>query len=148
MFKRAIQASELYQKGKSKEEIAQEMGVTKDTVTCHLLRAKKPEAYRKQQKRWRNKNKRRMTLYMREYMREYIHRPYAQKSIRERDRKEHVEQRLRVIIALGGRCQQCGYDRSIAALDIHHTISGKTILLCANCHREAHHPTSSLKNLR
>lgn len=59
----------------------------------------------------------------------------------------------------GGRCQRCGYDKCIAALDFHHlhgkdfTISsdGKTfswekvkieldkcVLLCANCHREVH----------
>ena len=59
----------------------------------------------------------------------------------------------------GGKCQLCGYDKCIAALDFHHldpeqkdfTISGgtksfehlksevdKCILVCANCHREIH----------
>lgn len=61
----------------------------------------------------------------------------------------------------GGKCQKCGYDRCIAALDFHHIdesqkefgISGsgyskswekikkeldKCILVCANCHREIH----------
>lgn len=62
----------------------------------------------------------------------------------------------------GGKCEQCGYDSCIAALEFHHldpnekdfSISGKGItrsfekikeelekcvLLCANCHREAHY---------
>lgn len=61
----------------------------------------------------------------------------------------------------GGKCQRCPYDKSVAALDFHHTepehkdfaISknghtrswerlkkelDKCILLCANCHREEH----------
>ena len=61
----------------------------------------------------------------------------------------------------GGRCQVCGYDRCIEALEFHHLdptqkdfgIShrgytrswekvkeevDKCILLCANCHREVH----------
>ncbi|MFH0829223.1 MAG: hypothetical protein V1907_03525 [Candidatus Kerfeldbacteria bacterium] len=61
----------------------------------------------------------------------------------------------------GGRCQICGYHRSIAALEFHHrvaatkrfSISGqgltrswqrvkqetdKCFLVCANCHRELH----------
>lgn len=60
----------------------------------------------------------------------------------------------------GGRCQHCGYDRCIQALEFHHIdptckdfaiSSGNTvafekikveldkcILLCANCHREEH----------
>ena len=59
----------------------------------------------------------------------------------------------------GGRCQICGYDRCINALEFHHlnpqekdfTISGgtkslnlllpevdKCILVCSNCHREIH----------
>lgn len=59
----------------------------------------------------------------------------------------------------GGKCQICGYDKCIQALDFHHidpniksfSISGgtksldklkqevdKCILVCANCHREIH----------
>lgn len=64
----------------------------------------------------------------------------------------------RAIAHLGGRCQLCGYDQCLAALDFHHpdgrdkefVISskaswkaiepelGKCDLLCANCHREVH----------
>lgn len=63
---------------------------------------------------------------------------------------------------LGGKCISCGYDKCIAALEFHHrdsshkdfAISGGTVswertkkeldkcdLLCANCHRELHHPS-------
>lgn len=67
--------------------------------------------------------------------------------------------RAKAIAHKGGRCQICGYDRSPAAMDFHHlnpmekdfSISSrmtswsaieaelrKTILVCANCHREIH----------
>jgi len=60
----------------------------------------------------------------------------------------------------GGKCERCGYDKYIGALDFHHKIPSekdfsisnrnirsiekykkevdKCILLCANCHREIH----------
>lgn len=59
----------------------------------------------------------------------------------------------------GGKCERCGYNKCVAALDFHHTgdksfsisYKGHTIalarlkeeadkcaLLCANCHREEH----------
>jgi len=62
----------------------------------------------------------------------------------------------------GGKCQQCGYDRCIAALVFHHregkdfgigqggyTMSWKRVrlevdkcdLLCSNCHAEVHYGT-------
>lgn len=65
----------------------------------------------------------------------------------------------RAIDLLGGRCQICGYDRCPSAFEFHHTdprtkdfsVSDrvawsesleaelkKTVLLCANCHREVH----------
>ena len=84
-----------------------------------------------------------------------------------RKNRERKRQRKRAIIAAVGlepKCSKCGYDRSIAALDFHHTdpdskkhnvsqiygarIKGrwnldeavaearKCILICANCHRE------------
>jgi predicted HNH restriction endonuclease len=73
--------------------------------------------------------------------------------------KRRRDLRDRAIAFLGGKCQICGYDRSPAAFDFHHvevwrkdfTISEKmtswekiepelkkTVLLCANCHREVH----------
>ena len=67
----------------------------------------------------------------------------------------------------GGKCQRCGYDRCIEALEFHHTdptkkdfsISqkgytrswervrnelDKCIMLCANCHRELHAKDAAL----
>jgi 5-methylcytosine-specific restriction endonuclease McrA len=59
----------------------------------------------------------------------------------------------------GGKCERCGYDKCIAALEFHHIdpatkefgLTGNTyslvrqkaeadkcMLLCANCHREIH----------
>jgi hypothetical protein len=65
-----------------------------------------------------------------------------------------------LVDAAGGRCQRCGYDKCLAALQFHHLNSEeksfrisapgvkslqklkeeikKCILLCANCHAELH----------
>lgn len=71
------------------------------------------------------------------------------------------ELRHKAIAYKGGKCQRCGYDRCIEALEFHHLDSSrkefgisskgytrswreireeleKCILLCANCHREVH----------
>ena len=72
----------------------------------------------------------------------------------------------------GGKCEKCGYDRCIEALDFHHrnkankdfSISSKgytrswkrvmeeldkCMILCANCHRELHaHVSSSCEKLQ
>ena len=68
--------------------------------------------------------------------------------------------KLKLIEYKGGKCEICGYNKCIAALEFHHldpnekdfTISGssksfehlkeevdKCILVCANCHRELHY---------
>jgi 5-methylcytosine-specific restriction endonuclease McrA len=80
-------------------------------------------------------------------------------------RREKV--RLMAVSYKGGRCQVCGYDRCIEALEFHHLdptqkdfgISkkgytrswekvkaeiAKCTLLCANCHREIHAGTLQL----
>lgn len=66
---------------------------------------------------------------------------------------------------LGGKCQHCGYNKNPAAMEFHHRDSkekedninrllrsswkkvkselDKCDLLCANCHRELHHPLSN-----
>lgn len=66
--------------------------------------------------------------------------------------------KLEAVSYLGGKCQCCGYDRCLAAMEFHHrdprekdfTISASTsrlamwdeldkcVLLCSNCHRETH----------
>ena len=83
------------------------------------------------------------------------HRDYYQ-----RVRKSKLQERKQYLVDLrGGCCERCGYDRYLGALDFHHldastkefSISDtmralekdleeleKCILLCANCHREAH----------
>lgn len=70
------------------------------------------------------------------------------------------KQKEKIIYVMGGKCACCGYNKCISALELHHldptqkdfTFSKntnrawsdlvkelpKTILLCANCHREVH----------
>lgn len=70
------------------------------------------------------------------------------------------ERKTQAVKYLGGKCKECGYNKCIQALDIHHVDSSKKdisfkykrswgwerlkkelkgcILLCANCHRELH----------
>jgi hypothetical protein len=77
--------------------------------------------------------------------------------------------KLDIVAYKGGKCQLCGYDKCIAALEFHHkdfnkkefTLSskGKTYglkklkeevdkcdLLCSNCHRETHHKENYIHN--
>ena len=75
-----------------------------------------------------------------------------------------MRRKLKLIEEMGGKCQICGYDKNISALEFHHkdptqkdfqldarkmsntkweTLleeAKKCDLLCANCHREIHHP--------
>lgn len=66
--------------------------------------------------------------------------------------------KLKVVIALGGKCAICGYAKCLSAFDLHHInpaekererdwrikANGDKIkhlqLLCRNCHAELHHP--------
>lgn len=75
----------------------------------------------------------------------------------------------------GGKCEKCGYNKNISALEFHHldpnkkefTLDSrnlerhsdeeilkefdKCVLLCANCHAEHHHPeleTSNIDNIK
>ncbi len=72
--------------------------------------------------------------------------------------RRRLELRSRVVALLGGRCEICGYDRCLSALEAHHLDPAtkdfnlsdtldfglieeelkKCVLLCANCHREVH----------
>jgi len=80
---------------------------------------------------------------------------------KERSRRVREETKRKAVERLGGACTKCGYDKCIAALDLHHedpTVKefslgavgnrafehnieeiDKCILLCANCHREHHY---------
>lgn len=76
-------------------------------------------------------------------------------------RKRRKIVRFKALTYKGGRCQTCGYDRCMEALEFHHLTSTKKdfgisskgytrswdkiraelekcLLLCANCHREVH----------
>lgn len=78
--------------------------------------------------------------------------------------KKAYERKKILVNALGGKCQRCGYDKCIAALDFHHKDSNdksfeigrmmlrksidellleaqKCNLFCSNCHREEHYLT-------
>lgn len=76
-------------------------------------------------------------------------------------RKRRKQIRIKSVEYKGGRCEVCGYNRCIEALEFHHKNSSgkdfsisekgytrswvkvkeeldKCVLLCANCHREFH----------
>ena len=76
--------------------------------------------------------------------------------------------KLKLVEHKGGKCEICGYDKNISALEFHHlydkefeiskkklvTINDqilqeldKCILVCANCHREIHHPDTTKENI-
>lgn len=92
------------------------------------------------------------------YMRGHRKRNAAQIRVKDRRRREQAFVNLEKKRI--GRCQRCGYDKYLGALDWHHLDSNakdfnpsmmirlpeavqraeikKCILLCSNCHREAH----------
>lgn len=95
---------------------------------------------------------------------------------RYKDRREYLikavyarrkKVRKMAVVHKGGKCEKCGYDRCIEALEFHHVVPtqkdfnisskgynrswervkvelDKCIMLCANCHREFHTQVSSL----
>ena len=92
---------------------------------------------------------------------------HASRKDRERSYYQSVKQR--VVDYKGGKCQVCGYNKCITALEFHHldpskkdfTISGgtksfeklkpeidKCICVCANCHREIHSGLIDLNNFK
>ena len=82
-----------------------------------------------------------------------------------------LTRKLEIIESKGGKCERCGYDENIAALEFHHldpskksfqmdsrhlsntTIeklleeADKCILVCANCHREIHNGHLNKSNI-
>ena len=87
------------------------------------------------------------------------------KKIYARKKKRRHRMKEELIFLKGGKCELCGYGKCISALEFHHNGQGKDghlstiiknaskqkalkevekcILLCANCHREAHHKDAS-----
>lgn len=92
---------------------------------------------------------------------------YNTKQSRDRDKKSSIIKQI-LINKKGGKCEKCGYDKNIAALQFHHLRDkkfeltsrnlllktheeienelNKCVLLCANCHAEEHHPNMGTKN--
>lgn len=88
-----------------------------------------------------------------------------------KQKERALTRKLELIEAKGGKCEICGYDKNIAALDFHHlepsnkafeldarhlsntTINklleeaDKCILVCANCHREIHNKHLDKSNI-
>ena len=107
-----------------------------------------------------------------EYGRNYYHRNVEKCALRAKEwrennkdyrrtkqREDKRQRKLEAIEYKGGKCERCGYNKCIQALDFHHinpkekdfTISGgtksfeslkseldKCILVCKNCHSEIH----------
>lgn len=127
-----LQIRELYDRLKSTRKVAKELGISRDTV------------------------------------RKYAD-VYLPKGKNEEERKKYSVQqviiwrqraKIKLVEYKGGKCERCGYNKCIDALDFHHrdpnekdfTIGGKSwsferlkkeadkcILVCANCHREIHY---------
>lgn len=86
--------------------------------------------------------------------------------------KRSIKRKALLIEQRGGKCEICGYNSNLSALEFHHTEpknklfslnirqlsnkslqsiikeSEKCILICANCHREEHHPSLSFDNVK
>jgi hypothetical protein len=86
---------------------------------------------------------------------------YCKDCARVRQREKSVEVKQQCVDYLGGKCEMCGYNKCLKALEFHHkdptqkdfqisarrlAVFGdklkneldKCMLLCANCHREVH----------
>ena len=83
-------------------------------------------------------------------------------NIYENQKLRGLKRKYEAILARGGKCEKCGYNKNIAVLEFHHRNPDekefqidmrhfsnnsleklqleldKCILLCANCHRELH----------
>ena len=88
-----------------------------------------------------------------------------------RQRVYAIRRKLKLVLALGGGCQICGYNKNLGSLAFHHvkaeekefSLSGrelanrswklilaeveKCVLLCHNCHGEMHWPDMNLPDL-
>lgn len=89
----------------------------------------------------------------------------------EQQKLRGLKRKYEAIVARGGKCEVCGYNKNIAALEFHHKNPDqkefqldmrhfsnnsleklqneldKCILLCANCHRETHNEDLFINNI-
>ena len=97
--------------------------------------------------------------YLRKYQLDWYHKHKETKGLSTVAMQRKHKRKLKAIALLGGKCQECGYNKCVAALDFHHvgmktemmsniwSYKWETILLelkeckllCANCHREEHY---------
>lgn len=104
--------------------------------------------------------------------RNHYHRVKYQQNTYHSQTLRGTRRKLRLIRLHGGCCQQCSYQRNLAALQFHHRRSeekrfqldlrslsnrrwatiaeeaAKCDLLCANCHAELHHPELSIDTVK
>jgi hypothetical protein len=76
--------------------------------------------------------------------------------------------KMKIFLSRGGKCEECGYNKNLAAIDFHHVDPSnksfqidlrvfansslerilkeieKCVMICANCHREHHNPSFKL----
>lgn len=88
-----------------------------------------------------------------------------------KQRERALKRKIELIENKGGKCEVCGYDKNITALEFHHIDPStksfnldsrhlsnnnievlkneveKCILVCANCHREIHNPSFEKDNI-
>jgi len=127
--------NELYKQDKSSYEISKILEISKSTALKYV----KKENIRKKIER--------SDSYKKSYKSEYI-------------KKWKKELKRKLVEYKGGKCELCGYNKCIEALEFHHkdptkkdfTISlnlygfeqtkkevDKCIMVCSNCHREVHY---------
>lgn len=87
----------------------------------------------------------------------------TKKNVYAHQKERGLKRKMELIMARGSKCEKCGYDKNISALEFHHIDpskkefpldirhlsntsmekiieeSKKCILVCANCHREIHY---------
>lgn len=96
------------------------------------------------------------------------HSAWCRECVYTSQKKRWVKRKCEAIALMGGKCGSCGYNRNYAALEFHHidpsqkdfdwnklrlhpwkTVVhelGKCVLLCSNCHREIHNPSSQIED--
>lgn len=86
--------------------------------------------------------------------------------------KRAIKRKILLIEQRGGSCENCEYNKNLSALEFHHIEpknkkfelnirslsnknlniiieeSKKCILICSNCHREEHHPSLNIQNIK